>query len=138
MGSVMMLWYFAMLAAAVDAEDLHVSVLIGNDNNPGTETQPFKTIQKCVDALVVTSYEESPGELCDGSLGFGGMPTKDLELCADLCRLSGDCEFFVVQEQGGKFWCKKAGACGSSALEPLPKYRAKPSVEFYLIPEIAL
>lgn len=125
-----MLRLFAMLAVAADAQDLHVSVLIGNDNNPGTKTQPFKTIQKCVDALVVTTYEESLGELCDGSLGFGGMPSNDLELCADLCRLSGDCEFFVVQEQAEKFWCKKAGTCGSGANTSLPKYRAKPSVEF--------
>jgi len=130
MRSVTMLWHFAMLAVAADAQDLHVSVLMGDDSNLGTQSQPFKTIQKCVDALVVTTYD-SLGEMCDGSLGFGGMPSNDLELCADLCRLSGNCEFFVVQETSGKFWCKKAGTCGSGALEEtFPKYRAKLSVEF--------
>jgi len=109
-------------------QEWHVSALRGSDSNPGTEAQPFLSIQRCIDELVVTTYEEVAGEMCAGGSGFGGMDNEDLELCADLCRLSGACEFFVLSSSGGKFWCQSAVSCGGNAGEQ--KYRAKPSSEW--------
>ena len=43
-------------AAANSGTDYHVSIQAGLDTNPGTSSNPFKTIQRCADELLSASY----------------------------------------------------------------------------------
>jgi len=113
-------------AATSAAEEFYVSALSGSDSNAGTREQPFQSIQKCVDTLVPITYERIAGEMCKGGTSLGVLASEDLELCADLCRLSGFCDFFVLEASNNTFWCKTATACGSGST----KYRAMLSSEW--------